>query len=179
MSQAITSMSMSSTKGGTAEAKKAGGSSDTSESSNSDAQNQSATRGQITMKDDSQQSMARFSKSEDNTQTTIIDPTSNDLIILFGHGDVTVTDKTTQTIETYLKNARDKKDGALSLILESSNDPNASSASLSREAELGRTLNVRNTLLGKNILPQAITVQNVEATKESDTYDWVKIHVEK
>lgn len=191
MSQKVAGMSDKGTKGGTSDSDKSGesksnknaGEADSVKTaspnaSSSTSQNQSTTSGQITVQDN-QQSMDKFSKSDENDQQTLIDQNSQDLVIIFGHGDVSVTDKTAKMIEAYVKSLKDKYGENVSIELESSNDPTSNSSSIAREAELGRTLNVRNVLLDKKVVPQSISVHDVEAVKESGTYDWVKIHVKK
>jgi hypothetical protein len=125
-----------------------------------------------------QQFCLKFSKS-DESQKAEVDQNSKDLLITYSPNAISVTEQTTKSINDYLDNYR-KEHGAppSKIVIESSDDPTSSSGSLSREAELGRILNVRNTLLTGKQDPKAINVRSVTPIQQSGTYNWVKLHVE-
>ena len=144
-----------------------------------EAKNQSTSNAEMPATANGEQSISRLSKSDQNQQSTITSPGSDDLLIIFGSYGISVTDETVKTITAFIEKQTQKTGKTPKIVLEASDNPTAVSASLSRESELGRTLNVRNVLLDKKVAPQDIMIHNVEPRQENNTYDWVRIHVQK
>lgn len=126
-----------------------------------------------------QESVAKFKKS-DASQEAKVDAKSQEMIITFNQNAISLTDDTVKNIGTFLEKYKDK-DGKISgkVTLESSVDVNAPGSTQAKEAELGRNLNVRNTLLNNKADPANISIKNVDPSQQEGTYNWVKIHVDK
>lgn len=118
----------------------------------------------------------KYSKS--NGQQAAVESTTGDMILSFAPDAITISPETIQEIENYVK-AHQKPGEKLKISIEASDDPGALSASLAREAELGRALNARNVLLDHKVSAQDITVYYTAPHQVNGTYNWIRLHVEK
>lgn len=118
----------------------------------------------------------RFAKSDDS-QKSQADEKS--ILILFSANAISVTDDTTNIIHNFVTQYVEKNHSPnTKFVIEASDNPDSPSPLLARETQLGRLLNVRNTLLSGKVEPRNISIRNIDPQKQSDTYDWVKIVVE-
>lgn len=102
----------------------------------------------------------------------------NSLVIIFTNNDVSLSEQTTQVIESYIDALSEKlKDRKFNVRIQTSDNPNAASISLSREISLARSLNVRNVLLRQDIASSAIEVNYSKPKSIDDTYNWLKVMV--
>jgi hypothetical protein len=124
-------------------------------------------------------SCVRFNKSDVTQKFTVADD-GESILILFGTNAITVTDDTNKAIKDFLDAYRAKSSNAHPHIaIVSTDDPNAMSPLMAKETQLGRMLNVRNTLLSNTVQPSEIAVRSIPAEAQQDSYNWVKINVEK
>jgi hypothetical protein len=126
-----------------------------------------------------QSSCLRFSKS-DATQTTEADAEGLSLLILFSVNAISVTDDTNKTIHDFIDAYRTKSGNKdAKFTIQASDDPTAVSPLMAKETQLGRMLNVRNSLLANQVSPGGIAIHNIPPVQQKDSYNWVKINVEK
>ncbi len=126
-----------------------------------------------------QQGCLSFSKS-DSRQKAEVDMSTLSVIIFFSPHAISVTDNTTKVIENFLEIYRAQaNDTKAKFVIEAPEDPDSSSPLMARETQLGRMLNLRNTLLSMKIAPRDISLQNIPPLQQKGGYDWVKIYVKK
>ena len=126
-----------------------------------------------------EQALAKFNKSEDGQQFRV-DEKTGDMVIIYGVNSISVTEQTANAVRDYIQKLREKNGGdPTKIVIQTTDNPLAPSASLSREMQLGRSLNLRNVLLDKKVSPDKISIYNTPAERVGGGYDWVKIHVEK
>jgi hypothetical protein len=125
------------------------------------------------------QACMRFAKS-DGTQKADIDPNSSEIVIHFNASAISVTPDTTKIVHDFIENYRAKTgDLKAKFLIEAPEDPKSSSPLMARETQLGRLLNVRNSLLSGKVEAPSISIQSVTVPDDKNGYDWVKIHVQK
>lgn len=125
------------------------------------------------------QACMRFAKS-DGTQKTEIDPNASEILIHFNNNAISVTPDTTKVVHDFVESYRAKTgDLKAKFMVEAPEDPKSSSPLMARETQLGRLLNVRNSLLSGKVEAPSISIQSVTVPDEKNGYDWVKIHVQK
>ncbi len=123
-----------------------------------------------------QKTRAAMGKTQNQKVETSIDSTS--LIIIYDESGITVNPDTTKIIKefiTRLKQDPNYKDKTL--LLESPDNPAATTQSLSRELSLGRSLNVRNVLLLEDVFAERVKISNVPAELHNNTYNWLRIRL--
>ncbi len=123
-----------------------------------------------------QKTRAAMGKTQNQKVETSIDSTS--LIIIYDESGITVNPDTTKIIKEFI--TRLKQDPTFkdkTLLLESPDNPAATTQSLSRELSLGRSLNVRNVLLLEDIFAERVKISNVPAELHNNTYNWLRIRL--
>ena len=101
-------------------------------------------------------------------------------VILFEHNDISVSKETTSAIQAYVENRIKQagtKDVRVSIL--APDNPNAPTISVSRELSLARALNIRNVVMDKGVTPADISVRYIDAQAIDESFNWVKIGVEK
>jgi hypothetical protein len=127
----------------------------------------------------SQQAFVRFKKS-DSTQTTSPSSNGDTLTINFDANAISITEETAQTIQSFIEKYKATTGVANpKFVIESPEDKNSATPMLSREAQLGRMLNTRNTLLSGKVEARSIAIHSLDNNPSSNQYNWVTIHVEK
>ncbi len=115
-------------------------------------------------------------KTQNQKVETSIDSTN--LIIIYDESGITVNPDTTKIIKEFI--TRLKQDPTFkdkTLLLESPDNPAATTQSLSRELSLGRSLNVRNVLLLEDVFAERVKISNVPAELHDNTYNWLRIRL--
>ena len=122
---------------------------------------------------------AQFSVSKD--QKIITDSAENSIVVFFGKDSISLTEESNQTLAAFFE-ASIAKFGTptnIKVSISGGKNPNAPTASIARELALARMLNSRNILLKTTIPKQNISAQMVNDEKIEDTYNWVKISLDK
>ena len=126
-----------------------------------------------------QQACLRFAKS-DNTQKADVNTDAMSIMVTFGANAISVTDDTNKIVHDFIEAYKAKTGNTpAKLIIESPEDASSSSPLMARETQLGRMLNLRNSLLGNQIEPRNISIHSIAAQEQNGSYNWVKIYVEK
>lgn len=123
-----------------------------------------------------QKTRAAMGKTQNQKVETSIDSTS--LVIIYDESGITVNPDTTKIIKEFI--TRLKQDPTFkdkTLLLESPDNPAATTQSLSRELSLGRSLNVRNVLLLEDVFAERVKISNVPAELHNNTYNWLRIRL--
>ena len=126
-----------------------------------------------------QQACLRFAKS-DNTQKADVSVDATSIMVTFSTNAISVTEDTNKILHDFIE-AYKAKTGNISarFVIESPEDASSTSPLMARETQLGRMLNLRNSLLGNQIEPRNISIHSVAAQEQNGSYNWVKIYVEK
>lgn len=123
-----------------------------------------------------QKTRAAMGKTQNQKTETSTDNTS--LVIIYDESGITVNPETTRIIKEFIVRLMQDpgfKDKAL--LLETPDNPAATTQSLSRELSLGRSLNVRNVLLLQDVFAERVKISNVPAELHSNTYNWLRIRL--
>jgi hypothetical protein len=123
-----------------------------------------------------QKTRAAMGKTQNQKVETSLD--STDLIIIYDESGITVNPDTIKIIKEFI--TRLKQDPTFkdkTLLLESPDNPAATTQSLSRELSLGRSLNVRNVLLLEDVFAERVKISNVPAELHNNTYNWLRIRL--
>lgn len=123
-----------------------------------------------------QKTRAAMGKTQNQQVETSQDSTS--LIIIYDDSGITVNPETTKIIKEFITRlAQDPTFKEKTLLLESPDNPTATTQSLSRELSLGRSLNVRNVLLLQDVFAERVKISNVPAELHNNTYNWLRIRL--
>jgi type II secretory pathway pseudopilin PulG len=124
-------------------------------------------------------SCVKFNKS-DATQHVEADPDGTSIIIFFSPNAISVTDDTAKAINDFIETYRTKtSESNTRFTIDSTSDPNAVSPLMAKETQLGRMLNVRNSLLAAKVEPHNISIHTIDPLQQKDSYNWVKVYVQK
>lgn len=123
-----------------------------------------------------QKTRAAMGKTQNQKVET--SPDNASLIIVYDESGITVNPETTKIIKEFIiRLAQDPGFKDKTLLLESPDNPAATTQSLSRELSLGRSLNVRNVLLLQDIAAERVKISNVPAELHNNTYNWLRIRL--
>ena len=126
-----------------------------------------------------QQACLRFNKSDD-TQKAEVSTDATAIVVTFGANAISVTESTTKAVHDFIEATKTKTGNAQTkFIIESPEDTASTSPLMARETQLGRMLNLRNSLLNSQVEPRNISIHSTATQEQNGTYNWVKIYVEK
>lgn len=118
---------------------------------------------------------ADMSKADEQNTTR----KNDNLVIMYTKNDITISEQTQKLIEAHLKEFMKKHNTKnVRVRLQSSDNPNAPTISVSRELSLARSLNARNVFLKNAIGSENVSIEYVKAEKIEDSYNWIKIILE-
>ena len=118
-----------------------------------------------------------FSKVAEISSSQTENPT--EFIILYRESGISISPDTQRNIADFVQKLKEEHPGKeLKIVLEAPDDPESPTLTLSRQLVLGRTMNVRNALLGGKAAPKEITIKNLPPSQIKDSYQWVRIRVE-
>jgi hypothetical protein len=118
-----------------------------------------------------------FSKVAELSASQTENPTQ--FIILYRESGISISEETQKSIADFVdKIKKQNPDKKVSIVLEAPDDPNAPTLTLSRQLVLGRTMNVRNALLGGKANSEDISIRNLPPSLLQESYQWVRIRVE-
>ncbi|MCB1651204.1 MAG: hypothetical protein KDI46_04040 [Alphaproteobacteria bacterium] len=116
--------------------------------------------------------------SQSNDQSTTVK--NENLVIMYSKNDITLSEDTEKLIETHVKEFMDKnKVKKVKVRLQSSDNPNAPTISVSREISLARSLNARNVFLKNGVEASDIDIEYIKPEQIDESYNWIKIILEK
>lgn len=116
--------------------------------------------------------------SQSNDQSTTVK--NENLVIMYSKNDITLSEDTEKLIETNVKEFMDKnKVKKVKVRLQSSDNPNAPTISVSREISLARSLNARNVFLKNGVEASDIDIEYIKPEQIDESYNWIKIILEK
>ncbi len=117
-----------------------------------------------------------FSKVAELKAAQTEDPT--EFVILYRESGISISEETQKNIARFVEKLKKQNQGKkISVILEAPDDPKSPTLTLSRQLVLGRTMNVRNALLGGKAEPDEILIRNVKPSEIQGSYQWVRIRV--
>lgn len=122
---------------------------------------------------------AQFSVSKD--QKIITNDAENSIVVFFGKDSISLTEESNVALAAFFE-AHIAKSGTpanIKVSISGGKNPKAPTASIARELALARMLNSRNILLKTTIPKENISAQMVNDEKIEDTYNWVKISLDK
>jgi len=122
------------------------------------------------LKDERQDLISGASKS--TFQDIVVN--EDEIVILFEHNAVTLTENIVNKIKEFLKNV--PKPSAV--VIKSGDNPLVVTQSNSREINLSRMMNLRNIVLSSGYKSNQISVRYVEKEKIKGNYNWVKLRFE-
>jgi hypothetical protein len=124
-----------------------------------------------------QDNQAVYSRAAEISSSQTDDP--SEFVILYREMGISISVETQAKIAEFVKKLRRENPGKkIKILLEAPDDPNSATLTVSRQVVLGRTMNVRNALLGGKANPQEILIQNLSPEKIKDSYQWVRIRVQ-
>lgn len=104
-----------------------------------------------------------------------------EIVVFYKDTGISVSDETQKKITEFIAAAQ--KSGRLGsnqvVYLEAPDNPDAPTITLSRQAVLGRALNIRNVLLTTKLGQDNIRIRNLPAEKKEDNFNWIRIKIEK
>lgn len=122
---------------------------------------------------------AQFSVSKD--QKIVTSDADSSIVVFFGKDSISLTEESNKVLAAFFE-ANISKFGTpanIKVSISGGKNPNAPTASIARELALARMLNSRNILLKTTIPKENISAQMVNDEKIEDTYNWVKISLDK
>jgi hypothetical protein len=128
---------------------------------------------------DTSNACVKFNKS-DATQKVELAPDQGSVLIFFGINAISVVGDTIKALHDFVEyhNAHDTNHEE-KFVIEASEDPTSQNPLMARETQLGRMLNIRNSLLTSNIPAYRISIHDIPPLEQEGGYNWVSVHVEK
>ena len=126
-----------------------------------------------------QKACLHFNKSDDS-QKAEVNTDGTTVTVTFSPSAISVTEATTKAIHDFIESYKTKTGNTQPKFgIESPDDKTSTSPLMARETQLGRMLNLRNSLLNNQVEPRNISIHSIANPDQNGNSNWVKIYVEK